>query len=79
MKRCVLDIETEGLEPWVDRLICIGCRDVDSPKTEVFFHEDENVVLEGFLSWFNRNGFTDVIGYNISFDLRFLFAKCLKY
>ncbi len=78
-KRCVLDIETEGLEPWKDRLICIGCRAVDGKKTFVFFEDDEKTTLEQFLAWFNRNGFNEVIGYNLSFDMRFLLAKCLKY
>lgn len=79
MKKCVLDIETEGLEPWKDKLICIGCRDTDSPKTIVFFDENEEVLLKRFLAYYVRWGFQEVIGFNVSFDLRFLFAKCLRY
>jgi len=79
MKRCVIDVESEGLEPWKDRLICVGCRDTDSPKTKVFFSEDEKDLVNEFISYYNRKGFNEVIGFNVSFDLRFIFAKCLKY
>ena len=79
MKTCVLDIETEGLEPWNDRLVCIGVRDIDSHKTIVFLEEDERTMLERFILWYKRGGFREVIGFNVTFDLRFLFARCLKY
>jgi len=76
---CVIDIETSGLEPWKDRLICIGARGTDEPKTIVFFDDDEETLIKSFVSYYQQKGFGEVIGYNISFDLRFLFAKCLKY
>jgi len=78
-RKCVIDIETEGLEPWKDRIICIGVRDTDNPKTIVFFDEDEKAVLEGFVKYYLKKGFNEVIGFNVNFDIRFIFAKCLKY
>ncbi len=79
MKRCVLDIETTGLEPWKDRIVCIGIRDVDEPKTVVFLDEKEEALMKRFSAYCERKQFKEVIGYNISFDMRFLFVKCLKY
>lgn len=81
MKRtkCVLDIETEGLEPWKDRIICIGIKDVDSGKTIVFYNEDERQMLTDFIQHCKRRQYKEVVGYNLSFDLRFIFAKALKY
>jgi DNA polymerase III epsilon subunit-like protein len=77
-KSCVLDIETTGLEPWNERVVCIGVRGVmDSDKTEVFFCEDEKQLLERFLAFFRRGGFTEIIGYNLNFDVRFIFGRCL--
>jgi uncharacterized protein YprB with RNaseH-like and TPR domain len=79
MKICVLDIETTGLLPWEDKLVCIGIRDVDRGKTTVFFDEDEEILLKRFVTYYERNGFHQIIGYNTSFDWRFLFGRCLKY
>lgn len=78
-KRCIIDIETEGLEPWKDRIICIGARDTENHKTIVFFNEDERTILEEFVKYYQRNGFQEIIGFNVNFDIRFIFAKCLKY
>ena len=79
MKRCIIDIETEGLEPWKDRIICIGCKNAENGKTTVFFDEEERPILESFVRYYDNNGFSEIIGYNLSFDIRFIFAKCLKY
>lgn len=78
-KRCVLDIETESLDPKEGRIICIGIKDIDSDKSIVFHHEDEKQLLKDFLEYFHYKGFDEIIGYNILFDIRFIFGKCLKY
>jgi len=80
-KSMVLDIESTGALPWDSRIICIGAKDAalfDQPPT-VFFDEDEKVMVEDFLSWFRSGGFTEIIGYNVSFDFRFIFSRCLFY
>ncbi|MFH1294774.1 MAG: ribonuclease H-like domain-containing protein [Candidatus Aenigmatarchaeota archaeon] len=79
MKSCVIDIETEGIEPWKDRIICIGARSASEGKAVVFFDEDEETALRKFIAFYERGQFNEIIGYNVSFDLRFIFAKCLKY
>jgi hypothetical protein len=79
-KACVIDIETEDLDPKEGRIICIGTKDVETGKTMVFYHDDEKKMLRAFLDFFSgRSGFTEVIGYNVLFDIRFIFAKCLRY
>jgi len=78
-KRCVLDIETEDLDPKVGRIICIGVKDVESDKPIVFHDESEKQLLEDFLDYFHHKGFNEIIGYNILFDIRYIFARCLKY
>jgi DNA polymerase elongation subunit (family B) len=75
----VLDIETEDLDPKLGRIICIGAKDVSSKETKVFHNKHEEVMLKDFLNYFCERGFREIIGYNILFDIRFLFAKCLKY
>jgi uncharacterized protein YprB with RNaseH-like and TPR domain len=78
-KKCVIDIETESLEPTQGRIICIGIKDVGSGEAKVFYDDTEAEMLRRFLSYFHDNGFNEIIGYNILFDLRYIFARCLKY
>ena len=78
-KKCVLDIETEDLDPKTGRIICIGVKDVNSEKPIVFHDENEKQMLTDFLDYFHRKEFKEIIGYNILFDIRFIFGRCLKY
>ena len=77
-KKCVIDIETNG-DPWTGRIISIGIMNVESKEITVFYDENEEKLLFRFLQFFNKNGFTEIIGYNITFDLRYILAKCMKY
>jgi len=77
--KCVLDIETEDLDPKEGRIICIGIKDVETGKIIVFYHENEKEMLKAFLEYCKRRNFTEIIGYNVLFDIRFIFAKCLRY
>lgn len=79
MAKCVLDIETEDLDPKIGRIICIGVKDADTGKVMVFFDEDEKQMLNDFIDYVHNKQFKEVIGYNLSFDMRFLFVKCMKY
>jgi len=76
---CILDIETQSLDPKEGRIICIGIKDINNGKLIVFYHDDEREMIKKFLDYYKRKGFTEIIGYNILFDVRFIFAKCLKY
>jgi DNA polymerase elongation subunit (family B) len=76
----VLDIETTGANPWDSRIICISARSIDpAAKIQTFFDLDEKAMVNEFLDWFRTNSFNQIIGYNVSFDHRFIFAKCCKY
>lgn len=79
MKSCILDIETESVTPTDGRIICIGAMDADVEKVVVFHDPDEKQMLARFVGYYERNGFEEIIGFNVLFDVRFLFAKCLKY
>jgi len=79
-KSVILDIETTGANPWDSRIISIGVRDVDPGKEIMIFSDpDEKIMLEQFISWYTSQGFNEIIGYNVSFDYRFIYAKCLRY
>lgn len=79
MTECIIDIETEGLEPWKDRIVCIGIKNVDSDEIIVFFNDDEEKMLKGFVKYFDLEHFNLILGYNLMFDVRYIFARCLKY
>lgn len=78
-KKCIIDIETNSLNPTQGRIICIGIKDVFSDETRVFYNENEKTMVEEFLDYFHEKQFNEIIGYNVLFDIRFIFAKCLKY
>lgn len=78
-KKCVIDIETESLDPKEGRIICIGVKDIGAEKTIVFYNENEEQMIKDFLGYFHNEGFREIIGYNVLFDIRFIFVKCLKY
>jgi hypothetical protein len=44
-----------------------------------FCDPDEEGLVRRFISYSESNGFKEIIGYNLLFDIRFIFAKCLKY
>ena len=76
----IINIETTGVMPFESRLISIAAADVRSPENIVdFTGQNEKDVLQAFLDWFNLMGFRKIIGYNVSFDYRFLFTKAMKY
>jgi len=78
-KKCVLDIETECQFPTDGRIICIGAKEIHSGEVKEFYDKSEEILLTRFLKYFNEKNFKEIIGFNVFYDIRFIFAKCLKY
>lgn len=78
-KKCILDIETTSFHPWSGRIICIGIKNINSGEIKIFQNEKEEVTILQFLQYFKKNKFEEIIGYNISYDIRYIFGKCLRY
>jgi len=79
-KKCIIDIETTTFIPWdCGRIICIGIKNIQTKEIKIFQHKNEESLLMEFLRYFQRHLFEAIIGYNISYDIRFLFSRCLKY
>ena len=80
-KSLILDIETTGAMPNDSRIISISCKDASREDSEIisFYGDDEEKMVREFMTWFNASGFQELIGYNVSFDFRFIVVKCMKY
>lgn len=77
--KCIIDTESTGYNPWSARLICIGIKDLQSGETRVFYDDNEEEMLMKFLQYFNKMKYDEILGYNLPHDLRFIFAKCLRF
>lgn len=80
-KSLVIDIETTGIQPWKSRLICISLMDPGDPDQEIItiYEEEEERTVATFIAVLEQNGIEELIGYNLLFDYRFIYAKCLRY
>jgi len=77
----VINIEATGARPWESRLIVITVRDPSDAEGQpfTFFNENEEAVVRAFLEWFEEQDIERLVGYNTSYDHRFIFACALKY
>jgi len=77
----VLNVETTGLTPWDSRISDIALKIPGDPSLPVlhFIDADEETLMKEFLETWEKYRFNEIIGYNVSFDIRFLFAVALRY
>lgn len=78
-KKIILDIEAENGDPKTGRILCIGTLDVSREKIIVFTDDVEKYMVQRFVKYVNYHGYDEIIGYNLPYDLRYIFAKCMKY
>jgi len=81
MRSLIVNIETTGFNPWDSRLTMIAFKDPALPDEPVklIYGEDEEAMLREFVNMYVENGYDEFVGYNVVFDFRFLFAKCMRY
>jgi len=77
MSELILDIETTGLDPFKDRIVCIGCQ-IEGKQT-IFCEGEEDETLKKFWEFMYDEDVHVLIGFNIKFDLRFLVLRSLKH
>jgi hypothetical protein len=80
-RELIVNIETTDVLPFAGRITSIAWIDLTDPAAEpkVITDEDEEGMLRAFLDWFDSKGFTRIIGFNASFDHRFIFTKAALY
>lgn len=76
LKRAVVDIETSGLNPVVDRIFAIGSRD-ENASANIFMHQNERKLLKEFVSLVGDTKPDVLFTYNgTNFDLPFIIKRC---
>ncbi len=76
-KTCIIDIETNG-DCWTGRIISISLMNAESKEISAFSGE-EDVLLSSFLENFKKNGYNHIVGFNLHWDIQYIFSKCMKY
>ena len=80
-KRLVINIETTGLRPWKHRIIAIGLQDplVPNELPTVIMLDSEEEMIKQLFQFIQSGNYTELIGYGLSFDYRFIYIKALKF
>jgi len=80
-RELILNIETTATLPWESRILAIGVMDPNDevPQAINFIQATEEETLDQFIEFFEASPYTELIGYNVSFDYRFLYAAMQKY
>lgn len=80
-KPLILNIETTGLDPFTDRIICVGLQDPIQPLENPFIIllDSEQEMLNALMTVITDGGYNQLVGYGLSFDFRFIFIKAMFY
>lgn len=78
-KSLIFNIETLGLDPLKARIITIGLQDsmVPNENPTIIMLEDEAEMLRSLFTIISEGDFTELIGYNLSFDFRFILLRAM--
>lgn len=80
-KVIVWDIETSGTDLFSSRVILCSMWDINKPKSELvrLFAQDEEELYKEIAAYFNEEKPDIIVGYNISFELRFAASRMMRY
>lgn len=75
----IFNIETLGLKPWEKRIITIGFQDAKDTtgNPTIIMLDDEKAMIEQFFRYLSKNEMSRIIGYNLSFDFRFIILRAM--
>jgi len=80
-RRLILNIETNGLDPFVNRIVTIGIQDPLKPSEPpiIIMLDDEEYMIKLLFTMIQDGDYNDLVGYGLSFDYRFILIKAMKY
>jgi uncharacterized protein YprB with RNaseH-like and TPR domain len=79
MEWLILDIETTGLNPIEDRILCITMKSINGENEKVMVSDDEKAILTNFFDSIEDTFFTPTV-YTFngdSFDIPFIIKRCI--
>jgi len=81
VRELIVNIETTDVMPIAGKISSIAWIDLTDPLMDpkVITSDDEEDLVRTFLDWFDSKGFTRIVGFNVSFDHRFIFTKAALY
>ena len=77
----IINLETTGTLPWESRIVVIGVLDPNAlePQAINFIQDSELATIDEFLSFWEQSPYTTLVGYNVAFDYRFIYAVLQRY
>ena len=80
-KELLINIETTGVKPWESRIYSIAFQDLSTPGAEpiVLTNNSEENLINDFLGIFDSIAPAKLLGFKLTFDHRFIFAKMMLY
>jgi len=78
-KRLVVNIETTGFDPFLDRIIAIGVQDPNDYEANplIIMFDDERQILDLLFTIIVEGSYEEIIGYGLSFDFRFIMVRAM--
>ena len=80
-RELIINVETTSLLPWEGRIVAIGVLDPNAlePQAINFIQDSEEATIDEFLTFFAQSPYKVLVGYNVAFDYRFIYAVLQKY
>jgi len=80
-KEILINVETTDVKPWKGRIYSIAYLDLSIPGLEpvVLVSDNEEELISNFLRIFEEGSYKKIVGYNVSFDYRYIFTKMMLY
>ena len=80
-RELLINLETTDLLPFKGRIYSIAFLDLSDPLAEIQIavSNNEAALINDFLDFFESENYAKLVGYNVAFDYRYIFAKMMKY
>lgn len=80
-RELLINIETTDVKPWKGRIYSIALLELSEPEAEpkILISNNEQELIEMFITWFDAGNYAKLVGFKLTFDYRYIFAKMMLY